>query len=126
MPGPTALKSRSNLSLLFENDVASTKGQITADGEFEKDEAERRLEKLLFGDEAGFLEALQQRTYGQSLARVHDNDSQHENAEDGLDQVADEDVCTFFEARRLLTRLALLLRFWNRQCTTNLLRFSPG
>jgi hypothetical protein len=64
----------------------------------EKDEVELRLEKALFGDDAGFLESLtreQPHEAGQ-LRRREDTDFEGFGTEDDqeeLDDVADEDVC---------------------------------
>lgn len=64
----------------------------------EKDEIELRLEKALFGDNAGFLESLKRQDVGQdkALVRIRDDaseDSDVEDGEEGLSDVADEDVC---------------------------------
>ncbi len=64
----------------------------------EKDEVELRLEKALFGDGAGFLESLtrEQPHEAGPLSRREDIDVEELGAEDdqeGLDDVADEDVC---------------------------------
>lgn len=62
----------------------------------EKDEAEKKLERMLFGDDEGFmggLKAQQQRADGMQLT-LHDGDSDSEGVEDGEDVegMADEDV----------------------------------
>ena len=60
----------------------------------EKDETEERLEKLIFGDEAGFLDSLKADTTGQELLRISspgEEGEQHENDGD-FEGVADEDV----------------------------------
>ena len=56
----------------------------------EKDETELQLEKLLFGDEAGFLRGLEARSAEQQLAGPRELDGS-ENEE--LDDIADESVC---------------------------------
>ena len=60
----------------------------------EKDEAEERLEKLIFGDEAGFLDSLKAHTTGQELLRISSPGEEGEQREsDGdFESVADEDV----------------------------------
>lgn len=64
----------------------------------EKDDIELRLEKALFGDDAGFLDSLKRSndTEHRSLVRFRDDESEEsdaEDAEDGrLSDVADEDV----------------------------------
>ena len=60
----------------------------------EKDETEEKLEKLIFGDEAGFLDSLKPDATGQELVRTShlgEVEEQHETDED-LEGVADEDV----------------------------------
>jgi len=73
--------------------------KLTSDDEdqsavVEKDETERRLEKLLFGDEAGFLDSLQNSTASgkHALLRVSSKESDEDAEGDGLNDVADEDV----------------------------------
>lgn len=60
----------------------------------EKDETEKRLEKLVFGDEAGFLDSLKADTTGQELLRISSPGEEGEQREsDGdFESVADEDV----------------------------------
>ncbi|EXJ91432.1 hypothetical protein A1O1_04544 [Capronia coronata CBS 617.96] len=66
----------------------------------DKDEVELRLEKAVFGDDAGFLESLQPRRVqdDKALARhnEHDLDDENDNdggySEGGLSDVADEDL----------------------------------
>ncbi len=60
-----------------------------------KDDIELRLEKALFGDDAGFLESLKatQVQEDRSLSRIRDEDDEGEEAfDEGLTGVADEDV----------------------------------
>ena len=65
----------------------------------EKDDVELRLEKALFGDDAGFLESLTKREVGNTrgLIRRTSNgsaESDQDNEEgDRLSDVPDEDVC---------------------------------
>ena len=54
----------------------------------EKDETEERLEKLLFGDDAGFLEGLKPRSTDQQLAVRLDS------AEEDVEAAGDEDLTT--------------------------------
>jgi hypothetical protein len=60
----------------------------------EKDETEERLEKLIFGDEAGFLDSLKADTASQELLRISSPAEEGEQREsDGdFEGVADEDV----------------------------------
>jgi hypothetical protein len=60
----------------------------------EKDETEEKLEKLIFGDEAGFLDSLKADTTGQELLRISSPGEGGEQREsDGdFEGVADEDV----------------------------------
>lgn len=59
-----------------------------------KDETEERLEKLIFGDEAGFLDSLRTHDTGKELLRISGSESEASGqAEDQeLADVADEDV----------------------------------
>jgi hypothetical protein len=67
----------------------------------EKDEAEKKLERMLFGDDEGFMGALktqQDREAGMALTLHSDDESDvSEDAEEGEDQdlaaLADSDVC---------------------------------
>lgn len=65
-----------------------------------KDETEEKLERLLFGDDAGFHEALKShRTPGtMDLVLQADSDEEEGDGEEegGLDDVADADVSGFF------------------------------
>ena len=72
-------------------------------GEFEKDETEERLEKLIFGDEAGFLDALKPNTPGQELFRSSSPDGEEEgqfDVDEDLEGVADEDVRSALTLRK--------------------------
>ena len=82
--GPTATKTQRN---------AQTNGDVTHESQ-EKDETEQRLEKLLFGDEAGFLESLHAPSKTRQLIRRRDSAGSQSNVEEDadLDGVADEDV----------------------------------
>jgi hypothetical protein len=84
MMAPTKIKERDQKTL--PTDV------------LEKDEVELRLEKALFGDDAGFLKSLtrEQPPEAGQLSRREDTDFEGFGAEDDqdeLDDVADEDVC---------------------------------
>jgi hypothetical protein len=85
MMAPTKIKERGQKTL--PTDV------------LEKDEVELRLEKALFGDDAGFLESLtrEQPPEAEQLSRREDTDFEGFGSEDDqeeLDDVADEDVGT--------------------------------
>jgi hypothetical protein len=62
----------------------------------EKDDVELRLEKALFGDDAGFLDSLSAAKYGEGKELdLYDSDNDHDGDADGdldLADVADEDV----------------------------------
>lgn len=69
----------------------------------EKDETEEKLEKLLFGDDAGFLEGLRTHLADQQLvirAEASDNENQEDNGEGDLETVADENVRTCVDKLR--------------------------
>lgn len=86
----------------------------------EKDETEEKLERLLFGDDAGFHEALKShRTPGaMDLVLRDDSDEEEGEGEDegGLDDVSDADVSGFVnfsmsERACVLMTIAFLLGF---------------
>lgn len=63
----------------------------------EKDDTERQLERLLFGDEAGFLDALKEPAISRetALERLREQDdegSEKEIEDENLEDVPDEDV----------------------------------
>jgi hypothetical protein len=69
----------------------------------EKDETEEKLEKLLFGDDAGFLEGLKARSADQQLVvRTNSDDEDAEDiGDEGLESIADENVRIGSESRKL-------------------------
>jgi hypothetical protein len=73
----------------LERESGPDRGAIT-----EKDETEKRLEKLIFGDEAGFLDSLKVDATGQELLHISSPGEEGEQREsDGdFESVADEDV----------------------------------
>jgi hypothetical protein len=73
----------------LDGDSLPDRGQI-----IEKDETEERLEKLIFGDEAGCLASLKPDHTGRELLRNSDSSEEEENSEgdEDLAGVADEDV----------------------------------
>ena len=81
-------------------------GSLPDREQVEKDETEESLEKLVFGDEAGFLDALKPDNTSQKLLRnstQSDGEEQgpSENSED-LEDVADEDVGSALTLRKSL------------------------
>lgn len=60
----------------------------------EKDETEERLEKLIFGDEEGFLRALKAETPDRELLQksTSSKEQEHPESEGDFEGVADEDV----------------------------------
>lgn len=63
----------------------------------EKDETELRLEKMLFGDEAGFMDSLKAPVLGRSLTLVHGHQDSDEDMvdaadEEDIEEVPDEEV----------------------------------
>jgi hypothetical protein len=83
--------------------VDNTARDFTDDEIPEKDETEEKLEKLLFGDEAGFLEGLKARSADQQLvARTNSDDEDAEDiGDEGLESIADENVRISSESRKL-------------------------
>lgn len=86
-------KSRKTVQPVFDNsDLDSSR---TGTNEvLEKDETEQKLEKLIFGDEDGFLDSLRLRETGNELPRrsISDEILPHHEDDQELDDVADEDV----------------------------------
>jgi hypothetical protein len=76
--------------------VPTARRTETTIDELPKDDIELRLEKTLFGDDAGFLEALSAERYGQGKElQTYDKGSDDSVLSDGSDDladVADEDV----------------------------------
>jgi U3 small nucleolar RNA-associated protein 18 len=60
----------------------------------EKDETEEKLEKLIFGDEAGFIDSLKEDVAGRELFRpsTFSDEEEHAEMDEDLEGVADEDV----------------------------------
>ena len=60
----------------------------------EKDETEEKLEKLIFGDDAGFLDSLKADTTGQELLRISNSsgEGEHSGSDKDLHEAADKDV----------------------------------
>lgn len=89
---------------------------LTSDESVEKDEAELELEKLVFGDDAGFRAGLSaHQPTCSKLQRVEVTEAEELNtlsrAEHGLEAVDDEDVRSLIlilQARRLLMPSAVL------------------
>lgn len=104
--GPTALRLKEKVDKRTNHGVGGVKTQPTqardieegspSDGLQDKDETEEQLEKLLFGDDAGFLEGLKSRPTESQLAnRAERTGTWAEHAEDeDLESVADENVRT--------------------------------
>lgn len=98
-PLETTAKFRPEDSDVDMNDETSS----DEDSEPEKDEAEKKLERMLFGDDEGFMGALknqQAREAGMALTlRSDDESGADEDAEDdeeAIDGMADSDVCDPF------------------------------
>lgn len=81
----------------FQKNVANNAQDTDPDSDepMEKDETEDRLEKLVFGDDAGFYDSLDAFEQGKDLIRAEDSVSQEgssSNPEDDLENVDDTDV----------------------------------
>lgn len=70
-----------------QNDFSDAEDHFGSDDPVEKDETEVELEKLVFGDDAGFLEGL--KSHRQEVARSEVD--QLEEVAEGKDTSADED-----------------------------------
>lgn len=81
-------------------DSDSSFNGFNSDNSIQKDKTELELEKLVFGDEAGFQEGLntyerKYHTAKQELVRGdHSDDDQAEQDQEGLEGLDDADVCT--------------------------------
>lgn len=133
---PTALRPNEKVSKRTGHGVGvkpfldDAEGGSASDDIPDKDETEEQLEKLLFGDDAGFFEGLKSHPTGSQLThRTKGTVTGAEDAEDAededLESVADENVCTSHVKTTLgtLTRqysTAFLPRFWCRQPTGRL------
>lgn len=98
----TVKHASSDEDIDMEKDVESDEGDVP-----EKDEAEKKLERMLFGDDEGFMGALksqQERADAMQLMLHSDEESRStdeeaEEEDDGdLDNIVDEDVCYTFHA----------------------------
>jgi U3 small nucleolar RNA-associated protein 18 len=86
---------------LFEDARATHEDSDGSDDIPEKDEAERKLESLLFGDDEGFHGALKSQKERSFMALSNENDDEDSGVDGGeqegedevLDDVADADVC---------------------------------
>lgn len=87
---PKRTKKPAVASNFDEDSHLPDRGQV-----IEKDETEAKLEKLIFGDEAGFLGSLKADTSGQELLRISklsDEEGEHTGSDEDFHGVADEDV----------------------------------
>lgn len=80
-----------------QDDFSDVKENLDNDDPTEKDQTEVELEKLVFGDDAGFLEGLQ--SHGQEVPRLDlgqleesTNVGTDDGEDDGLEGIADADV----------------------------------
>lgn len=91
---------RPAVALLQPYDSDSSFNGFNSDDSIEKDKTELELEKLVFGDEAGFQEGLS--TYERKYHTVENDleggdrldDGQVEEDQEGLEGLDDADVCT--------------------------------
>lgn len=86
---PIASREKAFLPEIAESGSLSDHEDITV-----KDETEKKLEKLLFGDDAGFVDSLRRgTTVHESLgpSTTGDDEEQHES-DDDFEGVADQDV----------------------------------
>lgn len=84
-----------------KNDAGTTlrRDESANDEVPDKDETEEKLEKLVFGDDAGFLEGLKRISPDQQLTVIRDtSDEEAEDEEHGA--IADENVRTSLRRRR--------------------------
>jgi hypothetical protein len=72
--------------------------QVFQPSNVEKDEEERQLEKLIFGDDEGFQEGLKEQAYDDSDfedSLLDQNSEEDLQTENGIENAADDDVCRF-------------------------------
>lgn len=95
------LSMRSEVTLRQPHDSGSSFNGFDSDDSSEKDKTELELEKLVFGDEAGFQEGIStyERKYytaEHDLVVRDENSDEYQVGQDqeGLEGVDDADVCT--------------------------------
>lgn len=95
------LSIRPEVSLLQPHDSDSSFNGFDSDDSSEKDKTELELEKLVFGDEAGFQEGIStyERKYHTAehdlvVGGENSDEYQVEQDQEGLEGVDDADVCT--------------------------------
>lgn len=114
-----------------DSDVEMDGGEADEEVVREKDEMEKKLERMLFGDDEGFQDALksQQDRGLMALGAISDEESAGESGEEGededgeekgLEDVDDADVGSLpfitFLYDVWLTVEAILPRFWRGSC----------
>lgn len=127
---PTGLRVKEKVNInrevrLLDN---AEEGSASDDEIPGKDETEERLEKLLFGDDAGFLEGLRARPANSQLTvRADPDDREAESAGDeDVEAIADENVRTRRLPRKVIGNanapflVALFPRFWCGHSTERL------
>lgn len=88
------------MALLQPHDSDSSFNGFNSDDSMEKDKTELELEKLVFGDEAGFQKGLSTHERKDHTAEHglvggdHLDDAQVEQDQEGLEGLDDADVCT--------------------------------
>ena len=105
MPRPALLRPESDFQTNLQAnmpDAMSFSGS-DSDDPMEKDETELELEKLVFGDDAGFHERLKSHRQklgvrGQSKTAQSKQEGPDGLEEEGLEDIDDADVCTFDES----------------------------
>jgi hypothetical protein len=100
MMTPTRLKTKDKAGERRSKLPADNTARDISDDEIpEKDETEEKLEKLLFGEDAGFLEGLKARSADQQLI-VRTSSDDEDIGDKGLESIADENVRISSESRK--------------------------
>lgn len=100
MSRKTAESVRPAVALLQTHDSDSSINGFNSDDSLEIDKTELELEKLVFGDEAGFQKGLSTHEQKYHVAEHglagggHLDDAQVEKDQEGLEGLDDADVCT--------------------------------
>lgn len=117
---PTKVKFRAKSSQSLEKPRPTNEGNERNHNDLpEKDETEEQLEKLIFGDEAGFLSGLQAPTARKDLVLRSDSDEEVSGEEGDLEDVPDDQLSSWTRAQAM-PRKELLAMVNSREDTISL------
>ncbi|KAF2195261.1 U3 small nucleolar RNA-associated protein-like protein [Zopfia rhizophila CBS 207.26] len=78
-----------------DNDDASVDFRMDVNDAIEKDESEEKLERLVFGDSAGFKEGIKSFSLAGTAGTIEDKSDKEQDEEEDLGNVADQDLFFF-------------------------------